>query len=153
MSALRYLIYILCHKWWVAVAMHRVGGSIRLAVLHDWSKFLPGEFFAYRRRFYGDGGGDFASAWKSHYRRNKHHWEFWGGRQIPEQYALEMLADWMGAGRAIAGKWEYAEWYKNNRDKMNIHPATRAFVENRLREMADALDGGKEGDSGGQKQD
>lgn len=45
-------------------------------------------------------------------------------------YAREMIADWMGAGRAITGKWEVAEWYEKNQNKIQLHPETRRFVEN-----------------------
>lgn len=49
--------------------------------------------------------------------------------QMPKKYALEMVADWMGAGRAISGRWECAEWYEKNKDKIILHHGTRAVVE------------------------
>lgn len=41
----------------------------------------------------------------------------------------EMVADWMGAGRAITGRWEVREWYARTGPGMVLHPETRAAVE------------------------
>jgi hypothetical protein len=49
--------------------------------------------------------------------------------QMPERYVREMVADWMGAGRAITGRWEVAQWYARSRPHIILHPATRARVE------------------------
>lgn len=51
---------------------------------------------------------------------------------MPERYVREMLADWMGAGRAITGRWETPKWYMDNRHNMVLHPDTRAYVEREL---------------------
>lgn len=51
---------------------------------------------------------------------------------MPERYAREMVADWMGAGRAITGRWETPTWYAQNRHNMVLHPDTRAYVEQNL---------------------
>jgi hypothetical protein len=83
----------------------------------------------------------FNRAWLLHQHRNDHHWQHWVLRnddgtteclEMPSHVAKEMLADWMGAGRAITGKWECAEWYAKNRDKIQLHPETRAFIEANL---------------------
>lgn len=49
--------------------------------------------------------------------------------EMPRKYVLEMVADWMGAGRAITGQWECKKWYVNNKDKMVLHSNTRKIVE------------------------
>jgi hypothetical protein len=54
--------------------------------------------------------------------------------RMPRKYALEMVFDWMGAGRAITGKWEAKEWYFKNRDNIILHPETRRTVEGILKE-------------------
>jgi hypothetical protein len=41
-----------------------------------------------------------------------------------------MVADWMGAGRAITGRWDVASWYEANAHKMVLHPDVRVQVEN-----------------------
>lgn len=83
----------------------------------------------------------FDRAWNLHQERNDHHWEFWllstddGGTKIlpmPDAARREMLADWMGAGRAITGRWEVVEWYAKNRHKMQLHPDTRTWIEAQL---------------------
>jgi hypothetical protein len=83
----------------------------------------------------------FDLAWLHHQRRNDHHWQFWVLRnddgttralQMTDATRREMLADWMGAGRAITGRWETAEWYAKNREKIMLHPETRAFIEAKL---------------------
>jgi len=50
---------------------------------------------------------------------------------MPDRYRREMLADWRGAGLA-QGTPDTVKWYKANRDKMQLHPETRAWIEERL---------------------
>lgn len=50
---------------------------------------------------------------------------------MPDADRREMLADWRGAGRAV-GKPDTAAWYLANRDKMILHPNTRAWIEQQL---------------------
>jgi hypothetical protein len=125
-----------------------------LGILHDWSKFLPSELIPYANFFYkkkvrdktgyykptdtGDPKFDFA--WLLHQKRNKHHWQWWilpkddGGMKVidmPDKYRKEMMADWRGAGKAL-GTPGTKSWYQNNKNKMNLHPSTRAWVEKML---------------------
>jgi hypothetical protein len=109
------------------------------------SKFKPSEWFPYAYTFYDENGDtryleneDFNIAWLHHQHRNPHHWQYWilkmdrGEEEVlrmPMKYIREMLADWMGAGKAITGKWEVYEWYQKNKDKMKMHPDTRETVE------------------------
>ena len=50
---------------------------------------------------------------------------------MPDKYRKEMLADWLGAGRAY-GNTDTATWYKERRGKIILHPETRAWIENKL---------------------
>lgn len=50
---------------------------------------------------------------------------------IPDVYRREMLADWIGAGRAL-GKPKTWEWYAANRDNMKLHSDTRAWIEEQV---------------------
>jgi len=143
-----YLKYIAKHKWYVLVATRQTRTSLLRGLIHDLSKFKPSEWFPYARCFYADDGSnqyddmvDFKEAWLHHQNRNKHHWQYWelgmdDGRKIamkmPDKYVREMLADWMGAGRAITGKWEVGRWYENNKTKMTLHPMTKEKVESLL---------------------
>jgi hypothetical protein len=142
---LAYLKYVLRHKWFVLVASFKIGAPIWRAIFHDMSKFLPSEWMPYACCFYAPDGskqykeGDaFTFAWNYHQKRNKHHWQYFlitwdrGTTEplsMPVNCVYEMVADWMGAGRAITGKWETLAWYEVNKTKMILHPDTRLIVE------------------------
>lgn len=153
----KYLKYVLKHKWYVFKASPGF-----CALIHDFSKFLPSEWFPYVNFFYGDYPSiqevlgdaknhvkrfkedvkeEFDYAWLHHQKRNKHHWQYWvllldAGKiqvlKMPEKYVHEMIADWRGAGKAITGEDNILTWYHGNRDKMILHPETRLLVEELL---------------------
>jgi len=152
---LMYLAKVITHKWFVFIECFRIGVPIHLAILHDWTKFLPIEWFAYVHTFYDQFGvprivrdktgyydpkglsTEFDYAWLHHQRTNKHHWQYWylindtDGEyclKIPRVYMLEMIADWRGAGRAY-GNPNTPEWYRANKDKIKLHPETRREIE------------------------
>jgi hypothetical protein len=114
---LKYLSYVIRHKWFVFVACNKLGVSTWRAIIHDWTKFLPCEWFAYVNSFYGDhpkwediSSGQklagypfeltkdywkprFASAWNHHQKSNKHHWQYWlltNDSDDPKHSAIEM---------------------------------------------------------------
>lgn len=139
---LRYLKNLLKHKWFVFVAGRKTGVSLWRLLVHDYSKFSRAEWGPYVRRFGMGRAGqmdkaadpeEFLAAFRHHWKRNPHHWEYWVEKGVaklmPEEYIREMVADWMGAGRAYTGRWEVREWYEKNRGRMNLHPGTRAWVE------------------------
>lgn len=97
---MKYLSYVLRHKWFVFVECCKLGIPLR-GLCHDNSKFLSDEWFAYVDSFYG---GPFEAvdstpaglkyqgfhmktvgtvqlafdqAWLLHQHRNPHHWQFW----------------------------------------------------------------------------
>lgn len=95
----------------------------------------------------GDREHAFDVAWLNHQHRSPHHWQFWVLREdsgkvkvlpMPDRYRREMLADWMGAGMAIKGHGldrateECAAWYANTTEGRQLHPDTRAWVEQQL---------------------
>lgn len=168
MKHLRYLRYVIRHKWFVLCACWR-NGLFWQGLVHDWSKFLPSEWGPYADFFYGEKptegereravrqlGHDpyisehalnqrrwaFNRAWLKHQHRSPHHWQHWvlhedSGALIairmPERYAVEMMCDWEGAGRAITGKrGGTLEWYVKNRRNMIFHMTTQAFVDHAL---------------------
>jgi hypothetical protein len=173
MKHLRYLKYLIVHKWFVMLACFRYGLYWQ-GIVHDWSKFLPSEWVPYANYFYGPKRpevdeaslqgvlaieawkaeskchsdtwrDEFDRAWLLHQHRNPHHWQHWVLRedsgdtkvlQMPRKYALEMLADWEGAGRAITGKKDLITWYTKNRSKIMLHPETR-FIADRITEFDD----------------
>lgn len=140
---MKYLLYVLKHKWFVFIECCRLGIPWR-GITHDLSKFLPSEFFPYAHNFHLDpkyvGKKEFEIAWLHHQRKNKHHWQYWVVPRLdddyniypmPEKYVKEMLADWVGAGKA-QGQPNTRKWYKQNKDKMILHPKTRAWIEVKL---------------------
>jgi hypothetical protein len=149
---LKYLWYIIRHKYYVFVECVRLGIPFA-GVTHDLSKFRPSEFFPYMRHFYGDirrgrdatgyykagdtGDVAFDKAWLLHQHRNPHHWGYWVLVQedaapttveMPVRYLLEMVADWRGAGKA-QGTPDTVAWYKAHKDRMIMHSTTRRLVE------------------------
>lgn len=157
---LRYLIYILRHKWFVFRGGLIFKVPLWQLITHDLSKFRASEWFPYVRHFYGPDGvaarksrkhepgnnSEFDAVWERHWTRNPHHWEHWlfrcGGIEVatsmPERFVREMLADWYGAGRA-QGFNDFPDWYWKNRDKIKLHPQTRTLVENLIREYVGLL--------------
>lgn len=150
---LKYLNYLLRHKYFVFVAGLQLKVLLWRLIIHDWSKFLPCEWFAYAEYFYGKQSSvengikqlkDFDSSWNHHQKRNKHHFQYWvliedtGGikpLRMPEKYVREMASDWLGAGHAITGKWEAWDYYQKNKENTLLHPETRELLEKLLREF------------------
>lgn len=152
MKYLKYLKYVFVHKWYVAIECMKVG-AFWSAKTHDLSKFRPSEFFPYVEHFYGEDkkeysdfhepGEDivFDTAWLKHIHRNPHHWQYWVLKEdsgevktIPmtNRYRKEMLCDWRGAGKAQGKGDNTVGWYKENKDKMILHPDTRQWIEDQL---------------------
>ena len=153
---LRYARYVARHKWFVFRAGLRVGAPLWRLLIHDWSKLTPAEWTPYVRSFYGSQGrtpevrAAFDRAWLHHQHRNPHHWQHWLLREddgdtnvlpMPPKLAREMVADWMGAGRAITGRWAAAEWYVQNAHRIVLADETRVQVEALLGISNDALPG------------
>ena len=159
MKYLRYLSYVLRHKWFVFVECCRFGIPW-LGVIHDWKKFTPRSFCVYANHFYGDGQKDQSQkrdstgyykpyntgdkdfdmeVWK-HCRDHKHHWQYWikpmdgGGCEplpIPLKYRKEMLADWIGAGKA-QGTTNTKEWWLNNSYKLQLNITVKTWLHKRI---------------------
>lgn len=92
-------------------------------IVHDLSKFSVHEAFGYSgyNRSTGEGKEAFERAWHHHKMYNKHHPEYWlnpnrGGVMeplaMPNIYALEMIADWIGAGKTYGSTLQ--EWLPGN---------------------------------------
>ena len=114
---IKYLKYVLRHKWYVFIECINLGIPLR-GFMHDMSKFFPSEWFPYANFFYGksrpvqkgfeiknthDAAEEaFDTAWLKHIHHNPHHWQYWilrqddGGTkeiQMSYNYVLEMVAD------------------------------------------------------------
>ncbi len=146
---LQYLKYLIKHKWFVFKAGWVLRVPLWRLVIHDWSKFLPSEWFPYVESFYGKERTDmvkflFDRAWLFHQNRQPHHWQYWillrdDGSVIPTEMPLhfvrEMVADWAGAGRAITGKYELSAWYDKNKEKIKLNEYTRRHVEHYIKRL------------------
>jgi len=94
------------------------------------------------------GDQEFDDAWLIHCKRNKHHWQWWVFpdeqgivRAIPidKKYLTEMLCDWVAAGKAQGHcspqndpYQNVREWYKCNKNKIQLAPNTREEIEKRI---------------------
>ena len=116
--------------------------------IHDASKWTEAEFPGYARHF-NDGGApdEFAKAWLHHIHHNPHHWQHWiypdgftpkgsnvenGVVKMPDNYALEMIADWMGASRAYTGSWDMGDWLYKNMPLIRVHSETANYIRQEL---------------------
>lgn len=153
MKYIKYFFYVIEHKINVGIECCKVGLYWH-AITHDLSKFRLSEFIPYAKYFYGGKNNkeEFEVAWKLHYHRNKHHWDYWtyfgqdddskyGGpffcppikqfpRPMPIKYVRQMLCDWMGMGRKFGDTAQ--EFYEKNKSKMILHSETIELIENEL---------------------
>ena len=139
---------IVWHKYYVAAACFKCG-LYKQGILHDLSKFSPIEFFTGVRYYTGVRSPidvekeifGYSAAWMHHKSTNKHHWQYWtdftNGKVIPvkmpAEYMVEMICDWVGAGKAYnKGQWTintFKEWYNRNKDNLVLHEQNRKFIE------------------------
>ncbi len=157
----KYLKYVLRHKLFVYRAGRVLNVGFWQLLIHDWSKFKPFQFVGYARYFYKPDGSDytrdeqrseaitsdFNRAWNEHIHNNPHHWQYWILTlestkgillEIPDIYVFEMLADWIGAGRA-QGRNDLRKWFETREGlEQRMHPTSYQFV----RSLVEALDAG-----------
>ena len=124
----------------------------RLLRQHDQSKFSLIEFPAAVERFRGgDPNPDrYAAGWLHHIHSNPHHWQHWmfpdgftprgssvegGVMEMPREYVLEMVADWMGSSMTYTGSWDMTKWLTENMVRIRLHSRTAQAVRKLLREL------------------
>lgn len=116
---------------------------------HDLSKFTPTEFVSSAKYFQGnkspiDAEKDergYSLAWNHHKGHNPHHWEYWVdfdsngkvvAQKIPYKYVVEMICDWIGAGKTYnKDAWTQAtpfEYYFKVRNGRYFHPDTEELI-------------------------
>lgn len=150
---LRYLRYVVRHKWFVFLECLKLG-MLWLGITHDLSRFLPDEWKERARYNFGGksprdatghptavGSEEYHLALHMHFQRNKHHWQWWIWNRddgtikvfpMSDRHRHEMLADMRGAGRAQDKPNTFASYYKANRNKMILHPETREWLEKQI---------------------
>lgn len=147
------------HKLYVASGCFKLR-LYRQGLLHDMSKYSPSEFFTGVAHYVGDRSPNaverelygMSKAWLHHKGRNKHHFEYWTdfsskapggviGCRMPLRYVAEMVCDRRAACMAYHGSdykpsdaWDY---YVRTRDRVIMHPDTRAVLEKALVIMRD----------------
>ena len=149
LNAIRHFKTIMTHKKWVLYYCHLCGITWR-GIKHDLSKFSPTEFLESVRYYTGYRSpievckeqNGVSLAWLHHKGRNDHHYEYWQDESdqgmvaldMPFECALEMLCDYLGAGRAYMGnsftyKAEF-EWFKKKLDQVNLkmHVHIKSFI-------------------------
>lgn len=157
-TAVRHTEALIKHITYVREAGEKLGVDKAQLEQHDFSKWSYDEFLPYAINFQGDKSPvlkgnvkeDFARAWLHHIHHNPHHWQHWifpdgycpkdarienGVMIMPSAYALEMIADWMGASMAYTGSWDMAEWLYKNMPNIRLHSFTAKYV----REVLDML--------------
>lgn len=133
-------------------------GLIWQGITHDLSKFSPTEFASSAKYFQGtrspieaekDSVG-YSAAWLHHKGRNRHHWEYWTdfgengeviANRIPRKYIIEMVCDWIGAGKAYNKElWTQREplnYYNKVRNGRHFHTDTEVELLKYLECIAD----------------
>jgi hypothetical protein len=86
---------------------------------------------------------EFSKAWLHHIHNNPHHWQHWifpdnytpknssvenGVVEMPSYYALEMVADWMGASVVYSGTEDMSNWLVNNINHIKVHSNTAEYL-------------------------
>lgn len=137
------------HKYLVFLACCGAGIPWQ-GILHDLSKYSPSEFFSSARYYQGNRSPidaekeekGYSLAWLHHKGRNRHHYEYWidylddGGRPliIPYRFVLEMVCDWIGAGKVYGGRraWNPSkplQFWQWKSQRARIHPATAQLLD------------------------
>lgn len=136
-----YLAYVRDHIRLVREAGEALGVPEAQLQVHDVSKMDPAEFVGYSLHFMGGGAPDqFAEAFLHHIHFNAHHWQHYlfpdgftpngstveaGALPMPEQYVLEMVADWQAMSMGLTHSWDMTDWLFHNLGKLRLHSLTR----------------------------
>ena len=149
-KCLGHLRTVLIHKWWVFTYCRRLGIPLQ-GITHDLSKLSWTEFSESARYYQGGKKSPiptikaekgYSLAWQHHKGRNPHHYEYWTDNyskgttfiKIPFNLVLEMVADWLSAGRTYNGKAftldDEIDWWKRWPEKCAINPETVRLIDN-----------------------
>lgn len=145
---LRYIWYLLKHKFWVLYYLIRIDYRLFfLGIRHDISKFSKHEFYPYAYAFYSDDGGkrlvfigseEFEAGWRHHYTHNKHHWQHWVMNGVavdmPLKYIKEMAADMLAMSRSQNDN--AFQWFKKNEESINMTERSMLLLEHYLRRFS-----------------
>lgn len=151
---------IICHKHYVRQYCWKAK-LFWQGLVHDLSKFSPTEFFESVKYFQGYRSpieackekNGYSNAWFHHRGRNKHHYEYWCDNfdngttcvEMPYKYAVEMLCDFLGAGRAYFGdkftyKAEYEWWVNKKKPIAKMGKYTKMYIDKCLHKLSELED-------------
>ena len=145
---INHLKTVINHKRYVAHYCF-ICGLYKQGILHDLSKFSPTEFWESVKYYQGNRSPinackediGYSMAWFHHRGRNRHHWEYWVDdfekgvvpKKIPFKYVLEMICDFLGAGKAYEGVYFSIEseynWWQNKRKVALLHKDTLKLLD------------------------
>lgn len=144
-------------KHFLTIILHKVivfkeckaCGLFWRGLVHDLSKFSFTEFISSARYFQGNRSPieaekqaiGYSRAWLHHKAHNLHHWEYWIdisdngsiiANKIPYIYVVEMVCDWIGAGKVYNSKqWNQHDpllYYNRVRPGRYFHPETEELI-------------------------
>lgn len=123
---------------------------------HDASKTEFDEYGPYDAYFYGNNKSyqvveDFNYAWLLHIHRNPHHWQYYCLIQddpkegmicldMPYNYIIEMICDWMSFSFNCGDINEVFKWYDERKEYIKLSDNTRKTVETILGKIRKKLD-------------
>lgn len=150
MSAVWKHFKTVCRHKWEVFKECAACGIFWQGVTHDLSKFSWVEFWSSAKHFQGNKSPHYGEAaekgyslaWLHHKGCNPHHWEFWTDfyedtgelkvNKIPYKYVVEMVCDWIGAGKVYnSGDWKQSDtldYYNKVRQGRHFHPDTECLI-------------------------
>ena len=154
-NTFRHLRTVRRHRKWVRKYCFKCG-LIWQGLIHDLSKYNPIEFWESVRYYEGKRSpidackeeNGISYAWLHHRGRNPHHWEYWtdnyssgtSPQPIPYKYRVEMICDYLGAGRAYMGKkFTYTgefKWWLGREEQCVMLPENKKFIHEVLSALA-----------------
>lgn len=125
-------IELVAQEWFMDLHIN-IEEFFRNLVRHDLSKFSAAEAFGYAcydpKSSNSTTKAAFDRAWHHHKMNNPHHPEYWLNpnrsgelkiQKMPTIYILEMIADWIGAGKTYDSTLE--KWIPENLHQFVFHP-------------------------------
>lgn len=147
----KYLIHFItiCKHKFIVFKECCACGIVWQGIIHDLSKFTFTEFVSSAKYFQGNKSPiehekeilGYSKAWLNHKAHNKHHWEYWTdfsddgsviAYKIPSKYVIEMVCDWIGAGKVYSNdKWTQHEplaYYNKVKKGRHFHNETEKMI-------------------------
>lgn len=136
------------HKWYVYQACRDCGITWR-GITHDLSKYSPTEFFSSAKYFQGNRSPinaekedkGYSLAWLHHKGKNRHHWQYWidynkegfpYAIKMPYEDVVELVCDWIGAGKVYIKNWteeEPLKYWNTHKNKIILHKDTYKLLD------------------------